>query len=200
MDVKLKRPKRFSLPATLAAFAVGVIAALGVLWVADRPSPGSDSGATAATATSPTTRTTPRRADTVTGAQTEGRSASTESVVTPSSPPPALRLVGFDSRLDGANTALVWELSAPLGGAAVTAETAGGVTVRVGKVNGALKASVDGADLDPSAVISYPTAAGSSVEFSMPTKAFGDLPVEIIPGVIPEGASDVVTGEPVTLG
>lgn len=90
----------------------------------------------------------------------------------------------------------MWELSAPLGGAAVRAETASGVTVRIRKVDGAWEAVVSVA----SGVISGPLADGSSVEFSIPTEAFGDLPVEITPGVIAEGASDVVTGKPVTLG
>lgn len=196
VDVKLKRPRRFSLLATLVAFAVGLVATLGVLWLADRPSPGPGSGATATTATSPTTPATSRPGDTATGAATEGRSASTESATTPSAPTPVVRLQDFYTRTDGANTALVWELSAPLGGAAVRAETASGVTVRIRKVDGAWEAVVSVA----SGVISGPLADGSSVEFSIPTEAFGDLPVEITPGVIAEGASDVVTGKPVTLG
>lgn len=200
MDVKLKRRKRFSAMATVGAFVIGLVASLLVLWVADRPSPGSGSGATATTATSGTTATGSRPVDTTTGTAAPAQTAEPKSVSTSSATTPVVRLVRFDPWLDGESTVLVWDLSAPLGSAAVLAETTSDISVRVRRVGGIWRSEVRGTNRDSSVLPGAPVVSGSSVELSIPTKAFGDLPVEITPGVIPEGDSDVVTGKPVTLG
>jgi hypothetical protein len=200
MDVKLKRRKRFSAFATVGAFVVGLVVSLLILWATDRPSSGSGSGATATTATPGTTATGSRPVDTTTGTAAPAQTAEPKSVSTSSATTPVVRLVKFDPRPYGENTVLVWDLSAPLGSAAVWAETTGGISVLVQRVGGTWRSEVRGMNLDSSAVPGAPVVSGSSVELSIPTKAFGDLPVEITPGIIPEGDSVPVTGKPVTLG
>ena len=197
MDVKLKRPKRLSLLATLSAFAVGVIAALGVLWVADRPSsdPGPQASAPVSTGTASSTATATGAATPSAGVATEPQSSSTPST----SPAPLSdpRLTGFEASQSDGNAVLEWVLSAPLGGSTLYATTESGIEIFVSRANGTWTTGTREVDL--TVVIPQPIATRSSVILTVPIGALGQMPVNIASAISDPGSSDRTTGPSATL-
>ena len=195
--MKLKRPKRFSLSAMLGAFAVGVIAALGVLWVADRPgsNPGPQGPAPVATGTASSAATATGVATATASAATGAQASSTRSTST--APLASPRLVGFEASESDGNAVLEWVLSAPLAGSTLYATTESGTELFVSRANG--KWIIGSRRVDPTVVIPQPIARSSSVILTVPIGALGEKPVNITSAISDPASSERTAGPSATL-